>query len=659
MTSPRPRTRVAVAVVTALVAGLSLVFASFASAQESGDDVLFIREVNSTDPSATTVDFVYTGSASDAERAAFSEDGAPIDPESLTPLPATTEVNVALVFDTSEAAAVSSTLVNAKAAAKDLIASRTAEQEQSMRFAVFLAADTGKLIQSYTADRQRLFDAIDRVGPTSDPSEADKTALWSALRQAGDTLDELRGQTNVLVMTAQNDNASGGDERAARGAIGSAHASVFVAGFTGAGLQIAPLQALVDANGGQLATTDDGNGFGGVVETAGSPVIDGQYRLTYDSSVAPGAVANMAIEVGGLSDEASAVVGGTTSGVPALHQEVVSGSSGVGALQSNVVLYLAIVLVLVAVAGIVYAVFLVMSKDDSLARQLQPYSEYGVAADEGDDDGNQNLATSALMQRAVEITEQVASDRGVLVRAEHALERANLPLRAGEALFFYLAGVVVVTVLLLVLTRSVVGTLVLAAIASIVPIAVVNFIARRRQKRFLALLPDTLNLLSGTLRAGYSLMQGIEAVSQEVDEPMGQELRRVVTESRLGRPLEEALEGTAERMDSPDFAWAVMAIRIQREVGGNLSELLITVADTMTARERLRRDVATLTAEGRMSAIVLGLLPLGLALAMWTMNPGYMGQLINTTTGNILLAVAAVAMGIGFFWMKKIIDIEI
>ena len=95
---------------------------------------------------------------------------------------------------------------------------------------------------------------------------------------------------------------------------------------------------------------------------------------------------------------------------------------------------------------------------------------------------------------------------------------------------------------------------------------------------------------------------------------MGQELRRVVTESRLGRPLEESLEGVAERMDSPDFSWTVMAIRIQREVGGNLSELLLTVADTMTQRERLRRDVAALTAEGRISAIVLACLPIGLGV---------------------------------------------
>ena len=135
------------------------------------------------------------------------------------------------------------------------------------------------------------------------------------------------------------------------------------------------------------------------------------------------------------------------------------------------------------------------------------------------------------------------------------------------------------------------------------------------------MLPDTLQLLSGTLRAGYSMMQGVEAVSQEVSEPMGRELRRVVTEARLGRPLEESLDAVAERMDSPDFGWAVMAIRIQREVGGNLSELLMTVADTMTQRERLKRDVKSLTAEGRISAYVLAALPVLLGFAMWGSTP--------------------------------------
>ena len=154
-------------------------------------------------------------------------------------------------------------------------------------------------------------------------------------------------------------------------------------------------------------------------------------------------------------------------------------------------------------------------------------------------------------------------------------------------------------------------------------------------------------------------MQGVEAVSQEVSEPMGRELRRVVTEARLGRPLEESMEGVAERMDSGDFGWAVMAIRIQREVGGNLAELLVTVADTMTERERLRRDVNALTAEGKVSAIVLGLLPIGLGLFIYMANPGYMDPLFEETIGKILLFGSILLAFVGFWWMKKTIEIDI
>ncbi len=194
---------------------------------------------------------------------------------------------------------------------------------------------------------------------------------------------------------------------------------------------------------------------------------------------------------------------------------------------------------------------------------------------------------------------------------------------------------------------------------ALIPPAVLSFLANRRRKQFESLLPDTLQLLASTLRAGYSLMQGVEAVSQEVSEPMGRELRRVVTEARLGRPLEEALDGVANRMESGDFAWAVMAIRIQREVGGNLAELLVTVADTMTERERLRRDVNALTAEGKISAIVLGILPIGLGFFIYTLNPEYMDPLFDTTVGKGLLVGAVLLAVFGFWWMKKTIEIDI
>ena len=131
----------------------------------------------------------------------------------------------------------------------------------------------------------------------------------------------------------------------------------------------------------------------------------------------------------------------------------------------------------------------------------------------------------------------------------------------------------------------------------------------RRRKAFSTGLPDTLQLMAGSLTAGLSLAQSIDTIVNEGVEPIASEFRRVLVETRLGVSLETALEGVAERFDSKDFAWVVMAINIQRRVGGNLAELLDTVAATIREREYMRRQVAALAAEGKLSAFVLGGLP--------------------------------------------------
>jgi len=296
------------------------------------------------------------------------------------------------------------------------------------------------------------------------------------------------------------------------------------------------------------------------------------------------------------------------------------------------------------------------SKDRTVERALQPYAEAGPAASDEADEFT--LAESPLVQRAVAATARIAKERGILDRVEGALERADLPIQASEALFFYLAGVAVLSAL-----AGVAGGLfpfvVVALLTILLPPAILAFLAGRRKRKFTSQLPDTLTLLAGTLRAGYSLLQGVEAVAQEIDDPMGRELRRVLAEARLGRPLEDALEDAAARMESADFEWAVMAIRIQREVGGNLAELLDTVADTMIQRERLRREVRALTAEGRISAIVLGIMPVALGFMMYALNPDYMRPLFRDSLGQALLIGSGLLALVGFYWMKKTIEIEV
>lgn len=334
-----------------------------------------------------------------------------------------------------------------------------------------------------------------------------------------------------------------------------------------------------------------------------------------------------------------------------------SASGGLGPLQSQMGLYIVVAVAMIGVGLAVYSVGSIFaSGDQSLEGMI---SRYSGETDGTLDDEESAIVQTALIKRAVEMSETFAEDRGFLAKIESLLERARLPLRPGEAMSIYVAGIFFSGAGGFIMSGGFIGSLVFAGVASFAQIAGVQFVAKRRIKKFEAQLPDTLQLLAGTLRAGYSLPQGLEAVSHEIVDPMGFELRRAMTEARLGRELEDALGGIADRLESADFAWVVMAIGIQREVGGNLNELLMTVSDTMVARERLKGEVAALTAEGKMSAIMLGGMPPVLGLVMWVMNKAYMNQLFITTMGNILLGLAVVSSLVGFVWMKKVITVNV
>ena len=186
-----------------------------------------------------------------------------------------------------------------------------------------------------------------------------------------------------------------------------------------------------------------------------------------------------------------------------------------------------------------------------------------------------------------------------------------------------------------------------------------GFRRSRRRKAFNSGLPDTLQLMSGSLAAGLSLAQSIDTIVREGAEPIASEFRRVLVETRLGVSLEDAMEGVAERFDSKDFEWVVMAIKIQRQVGGNLAELLDTVAATMREREYVRRQVAALAAEGKLSAWVLGGLPPLFMVYLLLTNYDYVIVMFREPLGWAMLAGAATILGIGVFWMSRLVKVEV
>lgn len=180
----------------------------------------------------------------------------------------------------------------------------------------------------------------------------------------------------------------------------------------------------------------------------------------------------------------------------------------------------------------------------------------------------------------------------------------------------------------------------------------------RRRKAFALQFDETLQVLSGSLRAGYSLPQAISTAAAEMDTPTNEELARVVNEARVGRPLVEALDNSAQRMKNEDFFWTVQAIAINREVGGNLADVLEGVGETIRERTHLKRQVEALAAEGKFSAIILVLLPIAVGVLISVMNPGYINRLFTEPLGLLMVGVGIVLLIAGSLWMRVLIRIK-
>ena len=199
---------------------------------------------------------------------------------------------------------------------------------------------------------------------------------------------------------------------------------------------------------------------------------------------------------------------------------------------------------------------------------------------------------------------------------------------------------------------------VFAALAPIGAKILLSVRANQRRARFADQLDDSLALLAGGLRAGHSLLRAIDAVSQEAESPTGEELARVVNETRIGRDLGDALDNTAVRMRSEDFQWVAQAIAINREVGGNLSDVFDQVGRTIRERNQIRRQVKALSAEGKMSTYVLLALPIGVFAFLMLSQPSYFSGFFTSIWGYVALAVAVVLMIVGTLWMLASVKVK-
>jgi len=241
---------------------------------------------------------------------------------------------------------------------------------------------------------------------------------------------------------------------------------------------------------------------------------------------------------------------------------------------------------------------------------------------------------------------------------EEQLSKAGFPLRGEEFLVIWMVAALAPVSLIYLLTRNMVLVMLVYLMGVLIPPFMVSSAQQKRLKKFNQQISDSLSIMSNALRAGFSFMQAMETVSREMPDPIAKEFARTYREINLGTPTEEALQKMVKRVGSDDLDLLVTAVLIQRQVGGNLAEILDNISGTIRERIRIKGEIKTLTAQGRISGLIIGLIPPILAVLLLLINAEYMKTLFQTQAGWIMLAVGAFTEMIGIMLIKKIISID-
>lgn len=265
---------------------------------------------------------------------------------------------------------------------------------------------------------------------------------------------------------------------------------------------------------------------------------------------------------------------------------------------------------------------------------------------------------SAMTGRVVDLAGQAVDRVDAKRSLSDLLERAKVPLRPGEFVVTVVGGALGVAAALLVVTGSILMAVAGSAVAVLVTARLVKRRVAKRKKAFAAQLPDALSLVASSLSAGHTFLRAVQMMCEESAPPLSEEFSRLVSETRLGDNVTEALSHMAERLDLRDLDMVVQAIRIQQTVGGRLADLFHTLSDVIRARDEVKREVQILTAEGRMSAYVLaGLVPF-LFLMMRVINPGYM-QPLYSGVGLFVLIGCALSVVAGLVVILRMVKIDV
>jgi tight adherence protein B len=466
------------------------------------------------------------------------------------------------------------------------------------------------------------------------------TSLYDSVELSAKRLQRMSNGTRILVLLT--DGRDLGSQSSLSQAIAAAQKANVVVYSIAAGTRAyrQPLRALASATGGRLFDAADATRLGATYRTL-SHELDRTWQLSYLSNARPGDRVVLTVRSAGASIT-------TARRIPA------NGDDG-GLIPASIARSSIAPAVVIALAALLFgaagAVALRRRRKSELSRLLE---EYVKAPDRDEDRDNERARFEALLQW----TESSMDDLPGSKRLARAFENSGLKLRMG-----YVPYIAALISLVFGILGTIIGVppalvLLLMLLGFLSPVPGLRIAARKRTKVFDRQLPDVLATIASTLRAGHGLRMGLKAIVDDGAPPASDEFARVLGEEKLGRPLDEAIDAMCNRIGSPDLEYVATAVNVQSQAGGSLASLFDTLSETVRERQRHARKVHALTALGRMSAIVLVLMPIGLGALMTLISPAYMRPLYTTSGGQILIVLCLTSMAIGGLFLKKIVSVR-
>lgn len=534
---------------------------------------------------------------------------------------------------------------------------------KDVRLGLVTFSDSPHLLVAPTTDRNAVISALATV------TAAGNTSLYDAIVTVA---NEMRGLPDaavrrMLILSDGDDTVSKQSEAAAISALKAQKIAADVVAFRLPGNQTI-LDSIAAASNGRVLPATNASDLANAFSTA-AQAFQQQVLVTVqvpqslsDTDVTLTVTANAGASTFTAQKQVhlpSAGGAGASTPVRRIGAPAVSVSSA-GAWAVAGIAFLAILLIALMA---LYGPVLRQARAGRQAR-LEEVQRYRVLGAVGNETWNAppspgvTDSQSAVGRTALSFVDRTVRARGKREDLVAELDRAGMRMRPEEWAVIQVLAVVIPAVLLA-LPAGIIGFI----IGGIAGFAGVRFYVstkiRKRAEAFADQLPETLQLLAGSLRTGFSLNQALTSVVREGTEPSASEFSRALAEARLGSELEDALDRVAERMKCEDLSWVVMAIRISRDVGGNLAEVLGTTVVTMRQRVELRGLVRVLSAEGRLSAKVLVGLPIFLAGFMAVFRASYMRPMIHSAGGVIALGVAALLLVLGSIWLNRLTKIEV